>query len=73
MNAIERERARCIAAVEAEPEMPGPMPDELWDVIRSGRHVAVDVLRIAVRQTKAGIIARILTPDAKASGGGAPP
>lgn len=51
------ERAR--AAILAEPELPGDMPDEMWEVMRNDRQAAAECLRIAVRQTKAGIIKRL--------------
>jgi hypothetical protein len=46
-------------AVESEPEMPGQMPDEMWDAIRNDRDACAEAMRIAVRQTKSGILGRI--------------
>ena len=54
------ERERCLSAVEAEPELPGDMPYEMWEVLSSDRDAAAEALRIIVRQTKAGIRDRIL-------------
>ena len=53
------ERERCLEAVDAEPELPGEMPDEMWAAIREDRDAAAEAMRIIVRQTKAGIRARI--------------
>lgn len=47
------------AAIEAEPELPGDMPDEMWAVISKDRDAAAECLRIVVRQTKVGIIQRL--------------
>lgn len=46
-------------AVDSEPELPGDMPDEMWNAIRNDRDVMAEALRIAVRQTKSGILKRI--------------
>lgn len=54
---VGREQAR--AAIMAEPELPGDMPDEMWEAIRNDRDAAVECMRIVVRQTKAGIIKRL--------------
>jgi hypothetical protein len=54
------ERERCLAAVSAEPELPGEIPDEMWDAISSDRDAATEALRIIVRQTKEGIRDRII-------------
>ena len=51
----------AIKAVEAEPELPGSMPDEMWDAIAGDRDATEEALRIVVRQTKAGIIERLLS------------
>jgi|SRR3990167_1372219 len=57
---IQTERDRCLSAVNAEPELPGEMPDAMWKVLSSDRDAATEALRIIVRQTKAGIRGRIL-------------
>lgn len=51
------EQAR--AAIEAEPELPGEMPDEIWQAMSKDKDAAAECLRIVVRQTKAGIIQRL--------------
>ena len=53
------ERNRCIQAVKDEPEMPDEMPDAVWDVISTDKDAAQELFRIAIRQTKTGIINRI--------------
>ena len=47
------------SAVESEPELPGTMPDEMWNSIRNDRDACAEAMRIAVRQTKSGILGRI--------------
>ena len=48
------------AAVEAEPELPGEMPDEAWKALNKDRDAATEFLRVVVRQTKKGIRDRII-------------
>lgn len=57
------ERERCLKAVDAEPELPGSMPDEMWYAICSDRKAATEAMRIIVRQTKQGIRDRIIGYD----------
>lgn len=57
--ATRRERERCCEAVREEPELPGDMPDEMWDAIRNDRDAMAAALRITVQQTKQGILSRI--------------
>lgn len=57
------ERDRCLAEVEAEPELPGDMPDEIWEAIRNDRDALAETLRITVRLTKDGIRKRIQSPN----------
>jgi len=58
-------RQKCLDAVAAEPELPGPMPDALWSVIQLGqkmhgeREWLTKVMRITVQQTKDCIKERI--------------
>lgn len=59
-EATRLERERCLAAVDAEPELPGEMPDEMWEVLSSDRDAATKALQIIVRKTKSGIRDRIL-------------
>lgn len=52
------------AAIDAEPELPGDMPDEMWGALRSfayrdDREGMIEALRLAVRMTKQGIKARL--------------
>lgn len=49
---------RLEAAIADEPDLPGPMPDEMWNAIRGDRDAVERVLRIAVQKTKEGIRAR---------------
>ena len=48
-----------IAKIDAEPGLPGDMPDEMWEAIRDDRDAAAEAMRIVVRQTKQGIINRL--------------
>jgi hypothetical protein len=50
----------ALQAVLDEPELPGTMPDEIWNAIRNDRMACADVMRIAVQKTKQGIYKRIL-------------
>jgi hypothetical protein len=54
------ERARCLAAVDAEPEFEGDMPDAVWVELSSDRAAATEILRWIVRRTKADIRAHIV-------------
>jgi len=55
---VSDERKAWMEAVTDEPELPGEMPDEMWDVLRSDRAAATEALRIIVRQTKGEILTR---------------
>ena len=46
-------------AAEGEPEFPGSMPDEMWEIIKNDRHACEKSHRIAVRETKQNILSRI--------------
>lgn len=50
----------ALAAIENEPELPGAMPDEMWAAMNGDRDATQEAMRIAVRQTKAGIRRRLL-------------
>ena len=52
--------ADILAAVEAEPEFPGEMDDRLFEVTARDKETALLSLRVAVRETKAGIRDRIV-------------
>ena len=56
--AMEHERKVWMAAITDEPELPGEMPEEMWEVLRNDRDAATKAMRIAVRQTKGGILKR---------------
>lgn len=58
-RAARSERDRCLAAVAVEEELPGRMPDEMWEAIRNDRDVMEEALRTAVRLAKQGIKERI--------------
>lgn len=45
----------ALAAIEQEPELPGDMPDDMWEAIKGDRDAVQEAMRIAVRQTKGGI------------------
>ena len=49
-------------AIDAEPELPDDMPDEVWNVMSTDRKAAEECLRIAVRQAKDGIRNRLHLP-----------
>jgi hypothetical protein len=50
----------ALLAIDEEPELPGDMPDEMWEAIRGDRDACMNAMRIAVRQTKEGIRERLL-------------
>lgn len=50
------------AAAMAEPELPGDMPDEMWDAIQHDKDAATEAMRIIVRQTRDGILRRLFDP-----------
>lgn len=52
------ERKTWMESVTDEPEFPGAMPDAVWDALRLDRDTATEAMRIAVRQTKSGILKR---------------
>lgn len=54
-----RLRERVLRAVDEEPELTDEMPEEMWAAVRDDREAMVEAFRIVVRQTKAGIRARI--------------
>lgn len=47
------------AAAMAEPELPGNMPDEMWEACRSDRATMQEAMRVVVRLTRDGILERI--------------
>ena len=48
-----------LKAVDDEPELPGEMPDEVWEALRSDRATMETVLRGIVQTTKQNIRDRI--------------
>ena len=59
-EATKIERERCLQAVDDEPELPGDMPDEMWEAIVGDRDATAEAMRVVVRHTKAGIRGRII-------------
>lgn len=59
-------------AVTDEPELPGAMPNAMWDAMRADREAATEAMRIAVRQTKSGILKRGMRSNVELSGGRRP-
>lgn len=63
--AAQAERVRqleeaVLRAIDAEPELPGPMPDDMWEVIKGDRTACTHALVVCVQETKAGIRERVL-------------
>ena len=48
-----------INLVEVEPEVPGPIPDNIWNLIKDDRKKAENLFRTLVRTTKTNIVKRI--------------
>jgi len=46
-------------SIADEPELPGTMPDDIWEVISNDKDAATELLREAVRMTKLGILRRV--------------
>ena len=51
----------AIKAIEAEPELPGPMPDKMWNKIKSDRDATEKLFQLAISATKKGIMERLLS------------
>ena len=49
----------ALKAIDDEPELPGEMPDEVWEALRSDRATMETVLRGIVQTTKQNIRDRI--------------
>ena len=47
--------------IDEEPELPGDMPDEMFNTIKGDKDAITQTLRIAVRQTKNNIKRKILS------------
>lgn len=57
LNMLLREQVR--AAIDAEPELPGEMPKEIWDMLRSDERAAAEVMRANLRAMKVNIKVRL--------------
>ena len=56
-----RELERLVLeAIDAEPELSGPMPDGMWNIINGDRTACTHALVVCVQETKAGIRERVL-------------
>ena len=51
---------QVLDAINAEPEFPGPMPDDLWELIRNNRGNCEQSHRLAVQATKSNIKERLM-------------
>ena len=49
----------ALKAVDDEPELPGEMPDEVWEALRSDRVMMETIMRGVVQTAKQGIRDRI--------------
>lgn len=65
--AAESKVSQMVEAIKSEPELPGEMPDYVWNLIKNDRDLATESLRIAVRRTKAGILVRAGISDDKST------
>ena len=54
--------------IDEEPELPGDMPDEMFNTIKGDKDAITQALRIAVRQTKNNIKRKILSRFAEQKG-----
>jgi hypothetical protein len=62
------ERERCAGEVRNEVELPGEMPDEMFEYMTLGRTEMTEALRAVVRATKLSILERINHADKIRSG-----
>ena len=46
-------------AIDLEPELPGGMPDDMWEAIKGDRNACEKAMRSIVKLTKAGIKSRL--------------
>jgi catalase len=52
----------ALQAIEDEPELPGDMPDAMWESLRKAdREEMVTAFRVTVQKTKEGIRERLLS------------
>jgi hypothetical protein len=49
-----------VKAICEEPELPGPIPEDMYKALQGDRDACAECLRILVRKTKEGIIARLV-------------
>jgi hypothetical protein len=68
-DALQARLAQVERIILDEPELPGDMPEEMWQAIRADKETAQEAMRIAVRKTKQNILDRLQARPA--SGGGA--
>jgi hypothetical protein len=50
-----------LKAIEDEPELPGKIPEEMYQALQGDRDACAEAFRIAVRLTKKGILERVLS------------
>jgi len=58
---METLKDKIIESINAEPELPGQMPEEIFESVRNDKDAFIELLRITVRETKKGIKERILS------------
>lgn len=64
LAAAQADVKRMRAAVENEPELPGDMPQEMYDAVKEDKDAMAELLRIVVRKTKENILAKALATTA---------
>jgi hypothetical protein len=52
-------RKHVLEAIESEPELPGEMPDAVWNMLVANKEDATQILRAIVRTTKQNIKSRL--------------
>ena len=57
---MRRMLALALESIIDEPEFPGDMPPELWDMLNGNRDNTIRVMRSTVKLTKNGITDRLL-------------
>lgn len=77
LERAETKLAAVVAAIDAEPELPDDMPQEMYDTLKAmfdagNRAGIVQALRLIVRETKSGIKDRIRSMPTDSTGADTP-
>ncbi len=65
---LQLSKERVIKAIDDEPELPGDMPDIIYESVKNDKDALTELLRITVRETKDGIKKRIASELTESEG-----